>query len=51
MVIALSLSEDYYETKAKTTRAKLIDALDDAEKHKSEIDAKWSANRNKFGLK
>ncbi|MCP4228968.1 MAG: hypothetical protein GY771_02320 [bacterium] len=51
MTIALSISEDYYETKDKPTRTKLVNALDDAEKQKTEVDAEWSANRNKYGFK
>ena len=51
MIIALNITENYYETKDKTTRAKLINALDEADKQKSETDAKWRSNLTKYGLK
>jgi len=51
MTIALGISENYYETKDKTTRTELIDAIDEADKCKSETDAKWKNNLIKYGLK
>ncbi len=51
MIVALSISENYYETKDKQTRTKLIDALGEAEAQKNAIDAKWKSSLKKYGIK
>jgi len=50
MTLALSISENYYESKDKTTRTKLNNAVEDAEAQKTTIDAKWKSSLKKYGL-
>lgn len=50
MTLALSISENYSESKDKATRTKLINALEDAEEQKIAIDAKWKSSLKDYGL-